>query len=150
MATYDLQPEMSANTVTDKVVEAIESGKFDFIVLNYANPDMVGHSGIFAAAVKAVEAIDICLGRLFAAVEKQGGFLLLTADHGNCEMMTDPSTGGPHTAHTLERVPVMLVNGPKNVTALHDGKLADVAPTLLELMGMPKPKPRWMARSLIG
>lgn len=139
VATYDLQPEMSAYAVTDKVVEAIDSRQFDFIVLNYANPDMLGHTGMFAAAVKAVEAIDVCLGRLFAAVERQGGLLLLTADHGNCEMMTDPATGGPHTAHTLERVPVMLVNAPKNVKALHDGKLADVAPTLLELMGIPVP-----------
>jgi 2,3-bisphosphoglycerate-independent phosphoglycerate mutase len=131
---------MSASGVTDKVVAAIDSGVYDFIVINYANPDMVGHTGFFDAAVKAVEAIDVCLGRLFAAVEKQGGIVLLTADHGNCEMMTDPTTGGPHTAHTLEKVPVMLINGPKNVKSLHDGKLADVAPTLLQLMGMPVPK----------
>ncbi len=139
VATYDLQPEMSARAVTDKVVEAIESDRFDFIVLNYANPDMVGHTGIFAAAVQAVEAIDECLGRLFAAVEKCGGLVLLTADHGNCEMMMDTKTGGPHTAHTLDRVPVMLIGAPKSVKRLQDGKLADVAPTLLELMGMPKP-----------
>jgi 2,3-bisphosphoglycerate-independent phosphoglycerate mutase len=139
VATYDMQPEMSAFAVTDKVVAAIESGVFDFIVLNYANPDMVGHTGILEAAVKAVEAIDQCLGRLFAAVEKKGGFVLLTADHGNCEHMRDPDTGGPHTAHTLEKVPVILVNGPKTVTGLRNGKLADVAPTLLELMGLPKP-----------
>jgi 2,3-bisphosphoglycerate-independent phosphoglycerate mutase len=139
VATYDLQPEMSAFGVTDKVVEAIESGAYDFIVLNYANSDMVGHTGMFEAAVKAVEAVDQCLGRLFTAVEKQGGLVLLTADHGNCEMMHDPLTNGPHTAHTLDLVPVMLVNGPKNVKSLKDGKLADVAPTLLELMGMPKP-----------
>jgi len=139
VATYDLQPEMSASSVTDKVVAAIDSSLYDFIVINYANPDMVGHTGFFDAAVKAVEAIDQCLGRLFAAVEKQGGIVLLTADHGNCEMMHDVTTGGPHTAHTLERVPVMLVNAPKDVTRLHDGKLADVAPTLLELMHMPKP-----------
>lgn len=139
VATYDLQPEMSAVSVTDKVVEAINSTTYDFIVINYANPDMVGHTGFFDAAVKAVEAIDQCLGRLFAAVEKQGGLLLLTADHGNCEMMHDATTNGPHTAHTLERVPVMLVNAPKDVTKLRDGKLADVAPTLLQLMGMPIP-----------
>jgi 2,3-bisphosphoglycerate-independent phosphoglycerate mutase len=139
VATYDLQPEMSASLVTDKVVEAIDSAKFDFIVLNYANPDMVGHTGILNAAITAVEAIDACLGRLFAAVEKQGSFVLLTADHGNCEHMYDPDTHGPHTAHTLERVPVMLVNGPASVRGLHDGKLADVAPTLLELMGMKAP-----------
>ena len=139
VATYDLQPEMSATMLTDKVVAAVESGTFDLIVLNYANPDMVGHSGIMSAAVKAVEAVDVCLGRLFCAVEKAGGFVLLTADHGNCEMMCDPDTGGPHTAHTLERVPVMLVNGPASVKTLHDGKLADVAPTILTLMGLPVP-----------
>ena len=139
VATYDLQPEMAASVVTDKVVAAIETGTYDVIVLNYANPDMVGHTGDFGAAVKAVEALDICLGRLFAAVEKAGGVLLLTADHGNCEQMQDPCTGGPHTAHTLDKVPVMLVNAPAAVTALKNGKLADVAPTLLEIMGMPQP-----------
>lgn len=139
VATYDLQPEMSAKAVTDKVVEAIDSAKFDFIVLNYANPDMVGHTGFLDAAIKAVEAIDKCLGRLFMAVEKQAGLVLLTADHGNCEHMYDPQTNGPHTAHTLERVPLMLVHGPKAIKSLKDGKLADVAPTLLELMGMSKP-----------
>ncbi|MDE2029793.1 MAG: 2,3-bisphosphoglycerate-independent phosphoglycerate mutase, partial [Alphaproteobacteria bacterium] len=139
VATYDLQPEMSAYEVTDKVVEAIESDKFDLIVLNYANPDMVGHTGDLAATTRAVEAIDVCLGRLFAAVEKRGGIVLLTADHGNCEKMYDETTKGPHTAHTLDRVPVMLVNAPADVKALRDGKLADVAPTMLELMRMPKP-----------
>jgi 2,3-bisphosphoglycerate-independent phosphoglycerate mutase len=139
VATYDLQPEMSAYAVTDKVVAAIESGTYDFIVLNYANADMVGHTGDLAAAIKAVEAIDKCLGRLFASVEKQGGLLLLTADHGNCEMMSDPKTHGPHTAHTLDKVPVMLVGAPPGVTKLKNGKLADVAPTLLALMHMPKP-----------
>jgi 2,3-bisphosphoglycerate-independent phosphoglycerate mutase len=140
VATYDLQPEMSASGVTDKLIEAIDSKKFDFILVNFANSDMVGHTGMLDAAIKAVEAIDQCLGRLFAAVERQGGFVLLTADHGNCEHMKDPTTGGPHTAHTLEKVPVILINGPKSVKGLHDGKLADVAPTLLELMGLPKPK----------
>jgi 2,3-bisphosphoglycerate-independent phosphoglycerate mutase len=140
VATYDLQPEMSADTVTDKVVAAIDAGIYDFIVLNFANPDMVGHSGIFEAAVKAVEAIDRNLGRLFDAVTKQGGMVLLTADHGNCETMHDATTNGPHTAHTLERVPVMLVNAPSTVKKLRDGKLADVAPTLLQLIGFPQPK----------
>jgi 2,3-bisphosphoglycerate-independent phosphoglycerate mutase len=139
VATYDLQPEMSALALTDKVVAAVESDKFDLIVLNYANPDMVGHTGMLGAAIKAVEAIDVCLGRLFAAVEERGGFVLLTADHGNCEHMYDETTHGPHTAHTLERVPVMIVNAPKDIISLHDGKLADVAPTLLELMHMPQP-----------
>jgi 2,3-bisphosphoglycerate-independent phosphoglycerate mutase len=109
------------------------------IILNYANPDMVGHTGILDAAIKAVETIDVCLERLFTAVEKRGGIVLLTADHGNCEKMYDETTHGPHTAHTLERVPVMLIGAPKNVKALRDGKLADVAPTLLELMQMPQP-----------
>lgn len=139
VATYDLQPEMSAAAVTDKVVEAVNAGTYDLIVLNYANPDMVGHTGSFEAAVKAVEAIDVCLGRLFDAVKKQGGFVLVTADHGNCEMMHDDTTNGPHTAHTLERVPVLLVNPPAGVTRLKDGKLADVAPTILQLLNMPKP-----------
>jgi 2,3-bisphosphoglycerate-independent phosphoglycerate mutase len=140
VATYDLQPEMSAVGVTDKLVTAIEAGTFDFIVVNFANSDMVGHTGFLDAAIKAVETIDACLGRLFKAVEKAGGLVLLTADHGNCERMKDPATGGPHTAHTLEKVPVILINGPKSVTSLHDGKLADVAPTLLQLMGLPVPK----------
>jgi len=140
VATYDLQPEMAADTLTDQVVAAIDRGTYDLIVLNYANPDMVGHTGSFGAAVKAVEAIYRNLGRLFTAVEHQGGVLLLTADHGNCEKMHDPDTNGPHTAHTLEKVPVMLVNAPKDVTALRDGKLADVAPTLLRLMNMPQPE----------
>jgi 2,3-bisphosphoglycerate-independent phosphoglycerate mutase len=140
VATYDMQPEMSANGVTDRLVEAIDSGTFDFIVINFANSDMVGHTGDLSAAIKAVEAIDVCLGRLFNAVKKQGGFVLLTADHGNCEHMRDPETGGPHTAHTLEKVPVILVNGPASVKKLRAGKLADVAPTLLALMGMEKPK----------
>lgn len=139
VATYDLQPEMSARTLTDKVVEAINKEAFDFIVLNYANPDMVGHTGFLDAAIKAIEAIDECLGRLFASVEKQGGLVLVTADHGNCEHMYDPQTHGPHTPHTLERVPVMIVNAPVSIKSLKNGKLADVAPTLLELMGMPKP-----------
>lgn len=140
VATYDMQPEMSAAGVTDKLVEAIDSGKFDFIVVNFANSDMVGHTGDLNAAIKAVEAIDACLGRLFEAVKKQGGFVLLTADHGNCEHMVDPTTGGPHTAHTLEKVPVILIGGPPSVKKLHDGKLADVAPTMLGLMGLPVPK----------
>jgi 2,3-bisphosphoglycerate-independent phosphoglycerate mutase len=139
VATYDLQPEMSAREVTDKAVAAIDGGAFDFIVLNYANPDMVGHTGSLPAAIKAVEAVDACLGRLFAAVEKVGGLVLLTADHGNCETMNDQTTHGPHTAHTLVPVPVMLVNGPDPALCLKNGKLADVAPTLLALTGLPQP-----------
>lgn len=139
VATYDLQPEMSADEVTDKVVAAIDGGTLDLIIINYANCDMVGHSGILAAAIKAVEAVDRGLGRLIEAVKRQGGVALVTADHGNCEMMYDPETKGPHTAHTLNRVPMLLANAPSHVTGLKDGKLADVAPTLLALMGVPQP-----------
>jgi 2,3-bisphosphoglycerate-independent phosphoglycerate mutase len=137
VATYDLQPEMSAYEVTDKLVAAIESDAFDLVVVNYANTDMVGHSGDLQAAIKAVEAVDLCLGRLRAAVEARHGALLITADHGNAETMQDPITHEPHTAHTLNRVPVIVLGaGQRRVV---DGRLADVAPTLLELMGLPKP-----------
>jgi 2,3-bisphosphoglycerate-independent phosphoglycerate mutase len=147
VATYDLQPEMSAPELTDKVVTAIDSGKYDLIVLNYANPDMVGHTGSLPAAIKAVETVDAGLGRIAAAVEKQGGALLVTADHGNCELMRDPATGGPHTAHTTNPVPVLLMGG--EVAGLSDGRLADVAPTLLALMGLPQPR-EMTGRSLIA
>jgi 2,3-bisphosphoglycerate-independent phosphoglycerate mutase len=139
IATYDRQPEMSALAVTDKVVDAIEAGRFDVIVLNYANADMVGHSGLFDATVAAVEALDRCLGRLASAVEKAGGTLVVTADHGNAEMMRDPQTGEPHTAHTLNPVPLLVVNPPAAIGHLEDGRLADVAPTLLALLGLPQP-----------
>ncbi|MFC5356083.1 2,3-bisphosphoglycerate-independent phosphoglycerate mutase [Azospirillum himalayense] len=139
VATYDLQPEMSAAEVTDKVVAAVDSGKYDLVVINYANPDMVGHSGILSAAIKAVEAVDASLGRLEAAVRAQGGVMLVTADHGNCELMKDPQTNGPHTAHTLDKVPLVLVNGPAGVSAIRSGRLADIAPTLLDLMKLPQP-----------
>ena len=139
VATYDQQPEMSAPEVTDKVVEAIRSGHFDVVVLNYANTDMVGHTGIIPAAVKAVETVDQCLGRLAAAVEKAGGTLVITADHGNAEMMRDPETGEPHTAHTLNPVPFITVNPPGAIAKVENGRLADVAPTLLDLLGLPKP-----------
>jgi 2,3-bisphosphoglycerate-independent phosphoglycerate mutase len=138
VATYDLQPEMSAPEVTDKVVAAIESGKYDLIVLNYANPDMVGHTGSLPAAIKAVETVDAGLGRIADAITKAGGALMVIADHGNCELMRDPETGGPHTAHTTNPVPVILMGS--DATSLSDGKLADVAPTLLKLMGLPQPK----------
>ncbi|HLJ06813.1 MAG TPA: 2,3-bisphosphoglycerate-independent phosphoglycerate mutase [Acetobacteraceae bacterium] len=137
VATYDLQPEMSAPELADKAVAAIDSGKYDLIVLNFANPDMVGHTGSLPAAINAVETVDAGLGRIAAAVEKQGGALLVTADHGNCEMMCDPSTGGPHTAHTTNPVPVVLMGG--GASAIKDGRLADVAPTLLDLMGLKRP-----------
>ena len=140
VATYDLKPEMSAFEVTDRLVAAIDSGKFDLIVVNYANTDMVGHTGNLAAAIKAVEAVDKCLGRLRDAVVRAGGVMLITADHGNAETMEDPETHEPHTAHTLNRVPVVLLNGPAEVRELRDGRLADIAPTLLALMQLPQPK----------
>ncbi|MBR1234521.1 2,3-bisphosphoglycerate-independent phosphoglycerate mutase [Bradyrhizobium sp. AUGA SZCCT0182] len=136
VATYDLQPEMSAAELTAKAVEAIDGGKYDLIVLNYANPDMVGHSGNLTAAIKAVETVDTALGKISEAIERSGGALLVTADHGNCEMMRDPVTGGPHTAHTTNPVPLLLQGG--GVT-LAEGRLADIAPTLLDLMQLPKP-----------
>ena len=146
VATYDLQPEMSAPEVGDRAVEAIVSGRYDLIVLNFANPDMVGHTGNLEAAIKAVEAVDLQLGRIADAIQSIGGALLVTADHGNCELMRDPVTGGPHTAHTTNPVPVLLFNTDRQ--ALHDGRLADVAPTLLDLMGLPKP-PEMTGMSLI-
>jgi 2,3-bisphosphoglycerate-independent phosphoglycerate mutase len=137
VATYDLKPEMSAPELTDRAVEAIGSGRYDLIVLNYANPDMVGHTGSLPAAIKAVEAVDAGLGRIAEAITKAGGALLVTADHGNCEMMRDPDTGGPHTAHTTNPVPVLLLGGDNG--SLGAGRLADIAPTLLELMGLRQP-----------
>ena len=147
VATYDLQPEMSAPELTDKAVAAIDSGKYDLIILNYANPDMVGHTGNLPAAIKAVETVDAGLGRIAHAIEKAGGALLVTADHGNCEMMRDPTTGGPHTAHTTNPVPVVLF-GARNRALVAEGRLADIAPTLLELMGLPKPQ-EMTGRSLL-
>jgi 2,3-bisphosphoglycerate-independent phosphoglycerate mutase len=144
VATYDLKPEMSAVELTDKLVAAIGSGAFDFVVVNYANCDMVGHTGDLGAAIKAVETVDACLGRVAAAVEAKGGAMLITADHGNCECMRDPVSGQPFTAHTLNPVPVYLVGavkpGRNAPLVLSDGQLADVAPTLLELMGLSKPR----------
>lgn len=140
VATYDLKPEMSAFELTDKLVEAVESGRFDLIVVNYANGDMVGHTGILEAAIKAAEAVDTCLTRLGAAVEQAGGVLLITADHGNAEEMLDTVNHQPHTQHTLNRVPVLLAVGPRTVKGLRDGRLADIAPTLLEFLGLPQPE----------
>jgi 2,3-bisphosphoglycerate-independent phosphoglycerate mutase len=139
VATYDLQPEMSAPELTDKAVEAVGSGKYDLIVLNYANPDMVGHTGSLPAAIKAVETVDTGLGRIVEAIRQAGGALLVTADHGNCEMMRDPVTGEPHTAHTTGPVPILVFGGGGGAAGLRDGRLADIAPTLLALMGLPKP-----------
>jgi 2,3-bisphosphoglycerate-independent phosphoglycerate mutase len=130
---------MSAPEVTDKVVEAIAARHFDVIVLNYANTDMVGHTGLLDAAVKAAETVDTCLGRLSDAVTAAGGTLVITADHGNAEMMRDPQTGEPHTAHTLNPVPFVVVNPPGTVRHVEDGRLSDVAPTLLDILGLPQP-----------
>jgi 2,3-bisphosphoglycerate-independent phosphoglycerate mutase len=137
VATYDLQPEMSAPELAGKAVEAIDSGKYDLIVLNFANPDMVGHTGILTAAITAVETVDGGLGGIADAIRRQGGALLVTADHGNCELMKDPQTGGPHTAHTTNPVPVVLMGG--GAKTVREGRLADLAPTLLELMGIKQP-----------
>ena len=136
VSTYDLQPEMSAPAVTDAGVAALQEGA-DLLVLNYANPDMVGHTGNIGAAILAVEAVDRELGRLLAAVAQQRGVALVIADHGNVEMMIDPQTGGPHTAHTANLVPAVLIGMPQ--ATLHPGQLQDVAPTVLELLGLPKP-----------
>ena len=137
VATYDLQPEMSAGEVTEKFVAAIEAG-YDLIVTNYANPDMVGHTGDLSAAMAACTAVDTGLGAVQDALLKAGGTMIVTADHGNCEMMIDPETGGPHTAHTTNLVPVILVNGPEGAS-IKAGRLADLAPSLLDLMGLPQP-----------
>jgi 2,3-bisphosphoglycerate-independent phosphoglycerate mutase len=138
VATYDVQPEMSAPELTRKALDAIRLGKYDLIVLNYANPDMVGHTGSLPAAIKAVEIVDTGVGELAQAVEDAGGALLITADHGNCELMRDPETGGPHTAHTTNPVPLLLVGA--GDVPLAEGRLSDIAPTLLELMNLPAPR----------
>ena len=136
--TYDLEPEMSAEEVTVKVVEAIKSRKYNSIILNYANPDMVGHTGSLEAAIKAIEKIDNCVQRVVEAVREQEGVLLITADHGNAEQMIDETTGEPHTAHTTNPVPLILVG--KDDAKLKEGKLADLAPTMLDIMGLEKPQ----------
>jgi 2,3-bisphosphoglycerate-independent phosphoglycerate mutase len=138
VATYDLQPEMSAPELAAKAEQAIRSGTYDLIVLNFANPDMVGHTGSLAAAIKACEAVDAGLARIAGAITAMGGRLLVTADHGNAELMRDPATGGPHTAHTTNPVPVLLHGAPAG-TALAEGRLADLAPTLLALLGVAQP-----------
>ncbi|RJG13069.1 2,3-bisphosphoglycerate-independent phosphoglycerate mutase [Pseudomonas cavernicola] len=138
VATYDLQPEMNAPIVTDRIVEAIEQQRYDVIIVNYANGDMVGHTGVFEAAVKAVECLDVCVGRIVAALDKVGGEALITADHGNVEQMEDECTGQVHTAHTCEPVPFIYV-GKRKVSLRQGGVLADVAPTMLTLMGLPQP-----------
>ena len=136
--TYDLKPEMSAYEVTEKVVEAINAEKYNCIILNYANPDMVGHTGNLSAAIKAIEAVDECVGKVYDAIKEKHGNLIITADHGNAEQMIDYTTGEPHTAHTTNLVPLTLISEKENIK-LHEGKLADIAPTILELMNLPKP-----------
>jgi 2,3-bisphosphoglycerate-independent phosphoglycerate mutase len=139
--TYDLKPEMSAREVTDRLVEAIGTGRYGFVLVNFANPDMVGHTGFLDAAVKAVKVVDESVGRLWKAARAQGMAMLVTADHGNCEMMTDPVTGEPHTAHTLNPVPFILADPDfKGARLRAKGVLADVSPTLLQVMGLPQPK----------
>ncbi|OGT19242.1 MAG: phosphoglycerate mutase (2,3-diphosphoglycerate-independent) [Gammaproteobacteria bacterium RBG_16_57_12] len=139
VATYDLQPEMNAPELTDRLVEAINSHKYDTIICNYANPDMVGHTGNFQATVAAIEALDLCLGRVIEAIQKQGGQLLITADHGNAEQMRGVDTGQPHTAHTTNPVPLIYV-GPRRLTLDSTGALSDVIPTMLALMRLDKPR----------
>ena len=139
VATYDLQPEMSAPEVCDKLVEAIQSLKYDVIIINFANPDMVGHTGVESAAIKAVETVDACVGRAVAALKEVDGQMFLCADHGNAEQLIDEATGAPFTAHTTNPVPFILINR-EGYGLREGGCLADIAPTLLELMGLPKPE----------
>lgn len=140
VATYDLKPEMSVYEVTDALVDAIKSRKFDTIICNFANGDMVGHTGIMSAALKAVAAVDKSLGRVMEAIKEVDGVLLVTADHGNVEKMIDEKTGEPYTAHTVGKVRAVIYNAPENVKGLKDGRLADISPTLLDLLGIEKPK----------
>ena len=138
VATYDLQPEMSAYTVTEKLEEALRRDLYDLIILNFANPDMVGHTGVLAAAIAAMEAVDTCAGRLVDAILAKGGAVCITADHGNLEEMIDPATGGPMTAHTTNPVPILVAGADEGVS-VRSGGLSDIAPTLLDLMGLPEP-----------
>ncbi len=140
VATYDLKPEMSVYEVTDELVKAIENQKFDVIICNFANGDMVGHTGIIDAALKAVKAVDECLGKVEAAIKNVGGVLIVTADHGNAEKMVDENTGQPYTAHTVGKVQAVLVNDKSGVKAMNDGCLADIAPTMLDLLNIKQPK----------
>lgn len=149
VATYDQKPEMSAYGVCQEVVQRIESGKYDLIVVNFANGDMVGHTGVLAAAIKAVEIVDECVGKILDAVKKQNGSAIVLADHGNCEQMIDPTTGGPHTAHTTYDVELIVVDDRfKGRKLAEGGRLADVAPTALKIMGLPQP-PEMAGKSLI-
>jgi 2,3-bisphosphoglycerate-independent phosphoglycerate mutase len=141
VATYDLKPEMSASGIADAVVKAVNDTAFDVIVVNFANADMVGHSGKIPPTIQAVETVDACLGRIYSAVRQKGGAMIVTADHGNAEMMIDPATGGPHTAHTTNPVPLVIVSDEDKKFGLRpDGALQDIAPTVLGLLGIPQPK----------
>ena len=146
VATYDLKPEMSAPEVTDKLVDAIRSRRFDAIICNYANADMVGHTGVLPAAIQAIETLDACIGRVVEAMREIGGEVLITSDHGNAEMMLDPATGQPHTAHTTNLVPLLYVG--RNARIESTGALSDIAPTLLRIMGLPQP-PEMTGKPLI-
>ena len=139
VATYDLQPEMCAPELTDKLVEAIESGKYDAIICNYANPDMVGHTGKLQPTIKAIEALDKCIARICTALDNTGSEMLMTADHGNAEMMINPETGQPHTAHTMNPVPLIYYSKRKAHFIVEGGTLSDIAPTMLYLMGLQSP-----------
>jgi 2,3-bisphosphoglycerate-independent phosphoglycerate mutase len=140
VATYDLKPEMSAAGIADTVIKAVEGGAFDVLIVNFANADMVGHSGKIEPTVKAVETVDACLGRIELAVRSKGGAMLITADHGNAEMMIDPATGGPHTAHTTNPVPFIVVaENAKQFTLKPGGSLRDISPTILGMLGVPEP-----------
>jgi 2,3-bisphosphoglycerate-independent phosphoglycerate mutase len=148
--TYDLKPEMSAYEVCDVVLQRLDSNKYDVIVVNFANPDMVGHTGILAAAIRAAEAVDECVGRVLGKVKDMGGAAIITADHGNFEKMTDSSPDNPHTAHTIGDVPLILFDERhKNRKLREGGRLADVGPTLLEIMGLPQPE-EMTGKSLLG
>jgi len=138
--TYDMKPEMSAPEVTEKVCEALENDKYDVIILNYANTDMVGHTGSLQAAIRAVETVDECVGKVVRIIEEKGGSLIITADHGNAEQMIDYKTGEPHTAHTTNPVPIILITENKDIKLKENGKLADLAPTMLDLMGIEQPE----------
>jgi len=148
VATYDLQPEMSAPEVTDRLLDAIRTDRFDVVILNYANPDMVGHTGVLPAVIKAIETVDAGLGRLKDLVLEKGGVLIVCADHGNADKMWDETTNGPHTAHTLTPVPVYVVGAPAG-THVRKGRLADLAPTILRLLNIPQPE-EMSGKSLIA
>ena len=139
VATYDLKPQMSAYEVCDKLCEAIRSGKYDVIIINFANPDMVGHTGVLEAAVKAVEAVDECVGKAVEAIKEVDGAMFICADHGNAEQLVDYGTGEPFTAHTTNQVPFILVNYDENYTLREGGCLADIIPTLIQIMGKEQP-----------